>query len=61
MDLSIDEDAKIYAVLSEEDGDILSARGKGDIRLEYLKNQDANLYGTYNIASGDYTFQLKKS
>ena len=60
MDLSIDEDAKIYAVLSEEDGDILSARGNGDIRLEYLKNQDANLYGTYNIASGDYTFQLRE-
>ena len=60
MELSIDEDAKIYVVLSEEDGDILSARGNGDIRLEYFKNEDANLYGTYNIASGDYTFQLRE-
>ena len=37
MELSIEEDAKIYVVLSEEDGDILSARGNGDIRLEYFK------------------------
>ena len=50
-----------YIVLSEEDGDILTARGNGDIRLEYLKEkEEANLYGTYKIASGDYTFQLRE-
>ena len=61
MDLTIDEDAVIHIVLSEEDGDILTARGNGDIRLEYLKEkEEANLYGTYKIASGDYTFQLRE-
>ena len=61
MDLAIDEDAVIHIVLSEEDGDILTARGNGDIRLEYFKEkEDAYLYGTYNIASGDYTFQLRE-
>ena len=52
MDLTIDQDAVIHIVLSEEDGDILTARGNGDIRLEYLKEkEEANLYGTYKIAS----------
>ena len=61
MDLIIDQDAVIHIVLSEEDGDILSARGNGDIRLEYLKEkEEANLYGIYKIASGDYTFQLRE-
>ncbi|MGB1051501.1 MAG: translocation/assembly module TamB domain-containing protein [Chitinophagales bacterium] len=61
MDLTIDQDAVIHIVLSEEDGDILTARGNGDIRLEYLKEkEEANLYGTYKIASGDYTFQLRE-
>ena len=61
MDLTIDQDAVIHIVLSEEDGDVLTARGNGDIRLEYLKEkEEANLYGTYKIASGDYTFQLRE-
>lgn len=59
LELEATPDGKIDIVLDPIAGDILSSTGKGNIKLEIPKVGDVTMYGTYEVAKGDYLFTLQ--
>jgi hypothetical protein len=51
--------AAIELVLDEVLGDVIKARGSGNLRLKLLEDESLELYGLYTIESGDYLFTLQ--
>ncbi len=59
FDVSVTPEAEIQIIFDSQIGDILRARGFGDIKVE-VDNQGAfNMYGDYTIQEGDYLFTLQ--
>ncbi|HKL40306.1 MAG TPA: translocation/assembly module TamB domain-containing protein, partial [Cryomorphaceae bacterium] len=52
-------DATIRIIFDEKAGDILQGRGSGKISLETSESGEFNMFGRYEILSGDYNFTLK--
>ena len=52
-------DAAIELVLDEVLGDVIKARGSGNLRLKLLEDESLELYGLYTLESGDYLFTLQ--
>ncbi len=59
FDLEVTPDATVEIIFDRTVGDIISAQGAGDLRLEVLSNGDFNMYGTYEVFTGDYLFTLQ--
>ena len=61
MDFSLDvtPDAELQIIMDEKVGDIIKARGDGNIRLVINTLGDFNMYGDLNITKGDYLFTLQ--
>jgi len=52
--------AEIGLIIDPIGGDMISARGSGNIRIEYNSNQaEARMHGSYTIESGSYAFSLQ--
>ncbi len=58
INLEVTTDTKIQLVFDEVYGDIISARGFGDIAMTVDKQNELNLAGKYTIDEGDYLFTL---
>lgn len=58
IDLDITDNAEVQMILDEKVGDIIRARGDGSILLSYDLKGNFNVFGTYEIASGDYLFTM---
>lgn len=52
-------DAAIELVLDEVLGDVIKARGSGNLRMKLLEDESLELYGLYTLESGDYLFTLQ--
>jgi len=52
--------AELTMVLDPATGDLINAKGYGNITLSLPANEDMKMYGTYDIESGDYTFTFRK-
>jgi len=52
-------DATFRIIFDEKAGDILQGRGSGKISLETSEGGEFNMFGRYEILSGDYNFTLK--
>jgi TamB, inner membrane protein subunit of TAM complex len=46
-------------ILDPNTGDILSSRGRGDIKVEILRTGEFNIYGRYEIEQGNYLFTMQ--
>ncbi|MEC8459171.1 MAG: translocation/assembly module TamB domain-containing protein [Bacteroidota bacterium] len=60
-DISINAtpEAQVELVLDEILGDVIKARGKGNLRLRLLEDESLELYGLYTLKSGSYLFTLQ--
>ena len=58
INLEVTTDTKIQLVFDEVYGDIITARGFGDIAMTVDKQNELNLAGKYTIDEGDYLFTL---
>ena len=52
-------EAAMELVLDEVLGDVIKARGSGNLRLKLLEDESLELYGLYTLKSGDYLFTLQ--
>ncbi|MHB9056439.1 MAG: translocation/assembly module TamB domain-containing protein [Paludibacteraceae bacterium] len=60
MNMDITPDADIQLIIDPQAGDMITANGNGNLRLEYDDRSDLKLYGTYTIAKGTYLFTLQE-
>ncbi|MBR1631955.1 MAG: translocation/assembly module TamB domain-containing protein [Paludibacteraceae bacterium] len=58
--INITPDALVQIVIDPKTGDVITARGTGDLRLEYPNSSDVRLYGTLTIESGSYAFTFQE-
>ncbi|MBP6335556.1 MAG: translocation/assembly module TamB, partial [Bacteroidia bacterium] len=59
MNLDMNPTATIKLIFDEKIGDIITATGNGNIRLDINSNGEFNMYGTYGITKGEYLFTLQ--
>jgi hypothetical protein len=59
IDLSVTPDAEVDLVLSTEQGDIISARGEGNLKIVFDKNQELSIIGNYTVTEGEYLFSMQ--
>lgn len=59
MQLTATPDAEAQIIFDEKSGDIIKARGKGDLRLKINNLGKFDMFGEYVITTGDYMFTLE--
>lgn len=59
MNVEATPDADVQIVLDAKSGDIIKARGKGDIALKISNLGKFDMFGEYKINSGEYLFTLE--
>ena len=60
MQVEATPDAEIELIVDPKSGDLINAKGAGDLRLEFnSRSQDMKLFGTYTISSGYYQFSMQ--
>ena len=59
MTLKVNPGTQIKIVMDEVVGDIIMARGNGDIRMVYDRDDNFTMYGKYTIERGDYLFTMQ--
>ncbi len=59
MNLEVTPDAEIQFIISPLDGDMISGRGEGNLRLLLSGEDDFKMYGGVTIESGSYLFTLE--
>ncbi len=59
MTLSVTPDALAQIVFDPKVGDVIKARGNGDLQVKMDKDGDLQVYGKYQIDEGEYLFTLK--
>jgi hypothetical protein len=52
-------DAEVQLIFDQRVGDIIKARGNGNIKMNIDTKGDFKMYGSYVIENGDYLFTLK--
>lgn len=56
MNLDVTPDANVKLIFNERLNDIISATGRGNLQVISTRTGDFNIYGNYEIESGDYLF-----
>ncbi len=59
FDLDVTPDADLQIIFDSKIGDIIKAKGNGNLKMEITALGDFNMYGDYVIDEGDYLFTLK--
>ncbi|HEX8515840.1 MAG TPA: translocation/assembly module TamB domain-containing protein [Bacteroidia bacterium] len=59
FDLEVTPDAEVQLVFDQKVGDVIKARGEGNINLRITPAGDFKMYGDYVIENGDYLFTLQ--
>ena len=59
LDITATPDAEVQLIFDELVGDVLKARGNGNLKFEINPAGDFNMYGPFEIESGDYLFSLQ--
>lgn len=58
FDLQVTQDAETQLIFDSTIGDLIRAKGDGDLKMEIDKNGNFNMFGEYSIEEGDYLFTL---
>lgn len=61
FNLTVTPDAEVQIIFDEKVGDIIRARGEGDLKMIINSNGDFKMYGSYVISKGDYLFTLSNT
>ena len=56
--IEVNDHLDIQAIFDPTVGDVLRARGSGNIKISFDKNKDLSMLGSYQISKGDYLFTL---
>ncbi|HBX50640.1 MAG: hypothetical protein A2W98_00940 [Bacteroidetes bacterium GWF2_33_38] len=59
FDLEVTPDAEVQIIFDSKTGDIIKAKGTGNLNLGINTLGDFNIYGEYVIEEGDYLFTLQ--
>ena len=59
LQLEATPDAEVELIIDPQAGDMINAKGSGNLRLEFDTNSDIRLFGTYTIDAGQYLFTLQ--
>ena len=59
LDLDVNPDGVLDIVLDPAAGDVLSTRGRGDLKVEILRSGEFSIYGRYEIDEGNYLFTMQ--
>jgi hypothetical protein len=59
MNLAVTPGAEIQLIMDEQTGDIIKARGSGDLQISINSAGDFQMLGDYTIEKGDYLFTLQ--
>ncbi|GHT18206.1 hypothetical protein FACS189429_4270 [Bacteroidia bacterium] len=60
MQVEVTPDAEVELIVDPKSGDLINARGAGNLRLEFdSRSEDMKLFGTYTISNGYYLFSLQ--
>jgi len=59
FDLEVTPDAEALLIFDSKIGDIIRARGEGNLKMEIDENNNFNMFGDYTIEEGDYLFTLQ--
>lgn len=59
LDIQVTPEAEVNLILSEEEGDVISARGSGNILISYDQLENMTMIGNYEVTSGEYTFSMQ--
>lgn len=57
--LDVTQNADIQLIINPASGDMISANGSGNLRLEHNSNNGLRLYGGYTIEKGNFLFTLQ--
>jgi len=62
LKVEVNPNAEIQLLVDLQAGDIIKARGDGNLRMEYnTKNEDFRMYGNYEIEQGSYLFTFQNA
>ncbi|NNK89609.1 MAG: hypothetical protein HKO89_03300 [Saprospiraceae bacterium] len=56
MNLTITNEAMVNMIFNEQLNDVIKGRGDGDLRIVVSREGDFNIFGSYEVDSGDYLF-----
>lgn len=59
FDMEVTPDAQVQIIFDERMGDVIKARGRGDLELSIDTRGEFSMYGNYEIQKGDYLFTLQ--
>jgi len=59
FDLEVTSDAEVQIIFDSKIGDIIKAKGNGDLKMNINTLGDFNMFGDYIIEKGDYLFTLQ--
>jgi hypothetical protein len=59
FDLEVTPDAEVQLIFDQKVGDVIKARGNGNLNLNIDPKGDFKMYGDYVIENGDYLFTLQ--
>lgn len=59
FDLEATPDAEVRLVFDEQIGDVMKAKGEGNLEFRINQQGDFNIYGDYKVKDGDYLFTLQ--
>lgn len=59
INLTATQDAEVDLILSGNQGDVITARGDGNLKISFDRFGDLSIIGNYTIASGEYLFTLQ--
>jgi hypothetical protein len=59
IDITATKEAQIDLVLDEVLGDVIKAKGEGNLRMKILEDESFELYGLYKVVEGNYLFTLQ--
>lgn len=59
LDMTANRFVNVFVILDELTGDIIQAKGTGNIKLRVGTREDMSMTGRFNIESGNYTFSFQ--
>lgn len=60
MEVIVNEQAKVEIIFDEEVGDLIRGNGRGNLRILIPRDGDMQMFGDYNIVSGNYLFTFAR-
>jgi len=60
MNVDINENATLSLIIDKQTGDIIKSQGNGVLEISIPRNGSLNMYGGYEVASGEYKLNLIK-